>query len=61
VHWVSERESSIALRPKSHGRTINQFPVPLEQSIQALYGVGLLIPELLLIAAGWVWLRQRSA
>jgi len=61
VHWTTERESSIALRPKTGGRRLNQFPVPLESSLQALYGAGLLVPELLLIAAGWVWLRQRSA
>lgn len=61
VHWVTERESAITLRPKAGGRRLNQFPVPLETSLQALYGVGLAVPELLLIAAGWVWLRQRSA
>ena len=37
------------------------FPVPLQQSLQALYGVGLLVPEILLIAGGLVWLRQREA
>ncbi len=61
VHWVTEQESLIALRPKLGGRRLNQFPVPLESSLQALYGAGLLVPQLLLIAAGWVWLRQRSA
>lgn len=61
VHWAAERESSIAVRPKAGGRRLNQFPVPLETSLQALYGAGLLVPELLLIAAGWVWLRQRHA
>jgi hypothetical protein len=29
--------------------------------VQALYGVGLLIPELLLVVGGVVWLRRRNA
>jgi len=61
VHWVAERETAISVRPKIGARRLNQFPVPLESSLQALYGLGLMVPELLLIAAGWVWLRQRSA
>jgi len=60
VHWVTERESQIALRPKSGGRQLIQFPVPLQRSLQALYGAGLLVPELLLLAAAAVWLRQRA-
>jgi hypothetical protein len=60
-HWALERENAIALHPKSGGRQVNQFPVPLERSLQSLYGAGLLIPELLLIAGGLVWLRQRNA
>jgi len=61
VHWAVDRETAITLRPKSGGRQLIQFPVPLETSLQSLYGVGLLIPELLLIAGGLVWLRQRMA
>jgi len=61
VHWATAREPAITLRPKTGARRLNQFPVPLESSLQALYGIGLLVPELLLLAAGWVWLRQRSA
>jgi hypothetical protein len=61
VHWVVDRDSAITIRPKSGGRQLIQFPVPLETSLQALYGVGLLIPELLLLGGGLVWLRQRSA
>lgn len=59
VHWVTEHDSGITLRPKV--RQTVQFPVPLNNSIQALYGVGLLLPELLLIAGGVTWLRRRSA
>jgi len=60
VHWATQRESAITLRPKAL-RTSVQFPVPLTSSVQALYGVGLLLPELLLIAGGLVWLRRRRS
>jgi ABC-type uncharacterized transport system involved in gliding motility auxiliary subunit len=59
VHWAADREPAITLRPKIR-RTV-QFPVPLQDSVQALYGVGLLLPELLLIAGGVVWVRRRAA
>ena len=61
VHWVTERETPIMLRVKGGGRELNQLPVPLETSLQALYGVGPVVPEPLLLAAGWAWLRLRSA
>ena len=59
VNWVTFQESGITLRPKV--RKAVQFPVPLNNSVNAFYGVGLLLPELLLIAGGIVWLRRRSA
>jgi len=59
VHWVAEREPEITLRPKI--RNPLNFPVPLTSTVQALYGVGLLIPELLLVVGGVVWLRRRNA
>jgi hypothetical protein len=59
IHWTLRRESAIALRPKL--RTVVQFPLPASDSLQMLYGVGLLVPELLLIAGGIIWLRRRSA
>jgi hypothetical protein len=59
VHWVAEREPEITLRPKV--RTPLNFPVPLANTVHALYGVGLLVPELLLVVGGVVWLRRRSA
>ena len=59
VHWATQRESEITLRPKI--RQNIHFPMPLTDSVQALYGVGLLLPELLLIAGGIVWLRRRTA
>jgi hypothetical protein len=59
VHWTAEREAQVAIRPKI--RDTVQFPLPVENSLQLLYGVGLLVPELLLIAGGVVWLRRRRA
>jgi hypothetical protein len=59
VHWVTEQEAAITLRPKTGG--LLQFPVPIQTSLNALYGVGLLVPELLVMAGAWVWLRRRSA
>jgi hypothetical protein len=59
VHWATERTESITLRPK--GLAPNQFPLTPQETLRMLYGVGLLLPELLLIAGGIVWLRRRSA
>jgi ABC-type uncharacterized transport system involved in gliding motility auxiliary subunit len=59
VHWASENEPAVTLRPKI--RSTVQFPLPLDDSVQALYGVGLLLPELLLIVGGIIWLRRRNA
>ncbi len=60
VHWAAENESDITLRPKNRPTPV-QFPIPLTDTLQTLYGVGLLVPELLLIAGGVVWLRRRNA
>jgi gliding motility-associatede transport system auxiliary component len=59
VHWATQRESDIVLRPKI--RNAVQFPLPVENTLQAFYGVGLLVPELLLLIGAVVWLRGRSA
>jgi hypothetical protein len=59
IHWASQREPAITMRPKV--RQTIQFPVPINDSVQALYGVGILLPEILLIAGGIAWLRRRSA
>jgi hypothetical protein len=59
LHWATQRESDITIRPKL-GATI-QFPIPVQNSLTAFYGVGMLIPELLLITGGLIWLRQRGA
>ncbi|MCH8132602.1 MAG: DUF4350 domain-containing protein [Myxococcales bacterium] len=60
VHWATEQTPLISLRPKVLRTTI-QFPLPLENSIQAFNGVGMLLPELLLIGGAIVWLRRRAA
>jgi len=59
VHWALAREPEITLRPKI--RDTVQFPLPVTDSLRSLYGVGLLLPELLLIAGGAVWIRRRAA
>ncbi|MCC6642281.1 MAG: Gldg family protein [Deltaproteobacteria bacterium] len=59
VHWVVQREEAIAIRPKL--LTPNQDPLTPQQSLAMLYGVGLLLPELTLIAGAVAWLRRRAA
>ncbi len=59
VHWVVQREEAIAIRPKL--LTPNQDPLTPQQSLAMLYGVGLLLPELLLLAGALAWLRRRAA
>ena len=59
VHWAVAREAAITQRPKI--ATAVQFPLPLASTMGTFYGVGLLVPELLLIAGGLVWLRRRSS
>ena len=59
VHWVVQREDAIALRPKI--LTPNQDPMTPQQGLSMLYGVGLLLPELLLIGGAIAWLRRRAS
>jgi ABC-type uncharacterized transport system involved in gliding motility auxiliary subunit len=59
VHWAAERDPETTLRPMV--RTPLNFPIPLGNTLTALYGVGLLVPELLLLAGGLVWLRRARA
>lgn len=59
VHWAVEREADITIRPKA--TRVIQFPVPIQNSLSALYGVGLVVPELLLLSGGLIWLRRRAA
>ncbi len=59
VHWAAQREPAITIRPKTGG--VLQFPVPIQNSLNAFYGVGMAMPELLLLVGALVWLRRRSA
>ncbi len=59
IHWVAQREDEITLRPKT--LTPDQYPLTPQQSLEMLYGVGLLIPELCVAAAAWTWVRRRGA
>jgi hypothetical protein len=60
IHWALEREPDITLRPKTSVGTM-QFPLPVANTLRMFQGLGLLLPELLLIAAAIIWLRRRSA
>lgn len=57
VHWVAHREPAITRRPKL--LTPVQRPLTVQESLAMFYGVGLLLPELLLVAAVLVWARRR--
>ena len=59
IHWAVSNRQAITIRPKSSN--VLQFPLPLQSTLQAFYGVGLLVPELSLIAGGVVWIRRRRA
>lgn len=61
VHWVAEREPAITLRPKAGVTGRMQFPIPLQNTLTMFQSLGLLLPELLLVAGALVWLRGRSA
>lgn len=58
VHWATDRSERIKLRPKA--LPPHQFPLTPQETLRMLYGVGLLVPELLLVAGGLAWLRRRS-
>jgi ABC-type uncharacterized transport system involved in gliding motility auxiliary subunit len=60
IHWALEREPDITLRPKTSIGTM-QFPLPVANTLRMFQGLGLLLPELLLIGAAVIWLRRRSA
>ncbi|MCG8592723.1 MAG: Gldg family protein [Proteobacteria bacterium] len=59
VHWLLEREADITLRPKS--APVLQFPLPIQNSLKSFSGLGLLIPEALLLLAAGAWLRRQSS
>lgn len=57
VHWVARREPAITRRAKL--LTPVQRPLTLQESVGMFYGLGLLLPELLLVAAALIWARRR--
>jgi len=59
VAWVAQRpESTLTRRPNM--LTEIQHPLTPQQTLAMFYGAGLLLPELLLIAAGLAWIRRRT-
>jgi hypothetical protein len=61
VHWAAAREPAITIRPKVAVAGGMQFPIPLQNTFTRFQSLGLLLPELLLIAGALVWVRTRSA
>ncbi|MGH7286970.1 MAG: hypothetical protein ACREI8_03010, partial [Myxococcota bacterium] len=61
VHWAAAREPAITIRPKVAVTGGMQFPIPLQNTFTRFQSLGLLLPELLLIAGALVWVRTRSA
>jgi len=61
VHWAVAREPAIKNLPKGAVGGATQFALPIQNTLTRFYGVGLLLPELLLMAAAFMWLRTRSA
>jgi hypothetical protein len=59
VKWATHRDVETTLLPKPW--TPDQRPLTPQQTLEMLYAVGLLLPELLLIGGGVIWLRRRSA
>jgi ABC-type uncharacterized transport system len=61
VHWALAREPEITIRPKAVVTGRLQLPLPVQDSFTMFQGVGLLLPELLLLGAAWAWARGRGA
>jgi hypothetical protein len=61
VHWATSREADISQRPKVAVSGRMQFALPLQNTLTRFQGLGLLLPELLLIVGAIVWVRTRTA
>ena len=61
VHWTLGQEPAITLRPKASVSGALQLPFPVQNTFTMFQGVGLLLPELLLLGGAWAWARSRSA
>lgn len=60
VHWVARRQAGAPTR-RPNVLTEIQQPLTPQQTLAMFYGVGLLLPQVLLIAAALTWARRRSA
>lgn len=58
VHWLTATESQITLRPKEI--TPRQNPLTPQDTLKMFYGVGMLLPEILLACAALAWSRRFS-
>lgn len=59
VHWLTASEAQITLRPKEI--TPHQNPLTPQDTLKMFYGVGMLLPEILLMLAAIAWARRISA
>ena len=60
--WVVERDPALVIRPKVAGASGRlQLPLPIQNTLTMFQGVGLLLPELLLMLAAIFWIRTRLA
>ncbi len=59
VHWLTSNESKITLRPKEI--TPRQHPLTPQETLKMFYGVGMLLPEILLLFAAITWTRNSGA
>ena len=60
VHWAVEQTPRITLRPKEGVAGRLQFPLALQNTLTIYQSLGLLLPEILLLAAALVWARTRD-
>lgn len=60
VHWAAEQEPTITLRPKEGVSGRMQVPLAVQNTLTLYQSLGLLLPELLLLAAALLWVRTRS-
>ncbi len=58
LEWVGGNRERISIRPKSNRAVAGQRPVVLGDTLVSFFGAGLLVPELLLLAAALLWVRR---
>jgi hypothetical protein len=60
VHWAGEQHPLITLRPKEGVAGRLQFPLALQNTLTMYQSLGLLLPEILLLAGALLWARSRA-